>query len=160
MVKTNAMRLLDSAGISYTAAEYEVDEEDLSGIHAAESSGIPAERMFKTLVLRGASREYSVFCIPVAEELDLKKAARAAGEKKIDLIPMKDLLSVTGYVRGGCSPIAMKKQFPTFIDETAELFDTLAVSGGMRGIQILLSPRDLIAFTAAVTGDFTVLRGT
>ena len=133
MQKTNALRLLDAAGIAYAVAEYEVDESDLSGLHAAELLDIPPERVFKTLVLQGSSGAHMVCCIPVAEDLDLKKAALASGEKKVDLIPVKKLFPLTGYIRGGCSPIGMKKQFPSYIDETAELFDTIGVSAGVRG---------------------------
>jgi Cys-tRNA(Pro)/Cys-tRNA(Cys) deacylase len=151
--RTNVLRLLDAAGIEYEAREYPVDESDLSGVHAAELLGIPAERVFKTLVLRGAGGAYYVCCIPVAAELDLKKAACLAGEKSIGLLPLRELQSVTGYVRGGCSPIGMKKVFPTFIDETAELFDRIAVSAGLRGLQLILAPGDLLAFTGAALGD-------
>jgi Cys-tRNA(Pro)/Cys-tRNA(Cys) deacylase len=154
--KTNVLRLLDAAGIAYTVKEYPVDESDLSGVHAAELLAMPAEQIFKTLVLRGASGSYAVCCIPCAEELDLKKTARAAGEKSIDLIPVKDLQPLTGYIRGGCSPIGMKKQFPTFIDETAELFETIGISAGMRGMQVFLAPAELIAFTGAAAADLTV----
>ncbi|WP_010254660.1 Cys-tRNA(Pro) deacylase [Treponema primitia] len=156
MQKTNVHRLLDAVGISYTSVEYEVDEKDLSGVHAAELTGIPAEQVFKTLVLQGSSGEYIVCCIPVAEELDLKKAARICGEKKVDLIPVKNLPALTGYIRGGCSPMGMKKQFPTYIDETAELFDTIGVSAGARGCQVLLKPGDLLEFVAAKLADLTV----
>jgi Cys-tRNA(Pro)/Cys-tRNA(Cys) deacylase len=156
MQKTNVHRLLDGAGIPYTSVEYEVDENDLSGVHAADLTGIPAEQVFKTLVLQGSSGGYIVCCIPVAEELDLKKAARICGEKKVDLIPVKNLPALTGYVRGGCSPIGMKKQFPTYIDETAELFDAIGVSAGARGCQVLLKPGDLREFAAAKLADLTV----
>jgi Cys-tRNA(Pro)/Cys-tRNA(Cys) deacylase len=155
MQKTNALRLLDAAGIDYTVAEYEVDENDLSGVHAAELLGMPPERVFKTLVLQGASGAYMVCCIPVAEDLDLKKAAHVCGEKKVDLIPVKDLLPLTGYIRGGCSPIGMKKQFPACIDETAELFDTIGVSAGVRGCQVFLKPGDLREFISATFADLT-----
>ncbi|MDR1636315.1 MAG: Cys-tRNA(Pro) deacylase [Treponema sp.] len=155
MPRTNALRLLDGAGIGYEAREYPVDESDLSGLHAAELLGIPAERVFKTLVLRGAGGACYVCCIPAAEELDLKKAARLTGEKNIGLLPLRELQPVTGYVRGGCSPIGMKKAFPTFIDETAELFDRIAVSAGLRGLQLILAPGDLLAFTGAALGDLT-----
>ena len=156
MQKTNALRLLDAAGIPYTSAEYAFDEHDLSGTHAAEQLGIPAEQVFKTLVLRGSSGAHIVCCIPVAEALDLKKAARVCGEKKVDLIPVKDLLPLTGYIRGGCSPIGMKKPFPTYLDETAELFDTISISAGVRGCQITLAPRQLLDFIPARTADLTV----
>lgn len=141
--KTNVMRLLDGAGISYRTAEYEVDEKDLSGIHVARQLGQDPDSCFKTLVLKGERTGYLVCCIPVAEELDLKKAARAAGDKKVEMIPMKELLPVTGYIRGGCSPIGMKKKFPVYIEETAMLFDEIAVSAGVRGAQIILSPEKL-----------------
>ena len=155
MQKTNALRLLDAAGIAYSVAEYEVDENDLSGVHAAELLGIPPEQVFKTLVLQGSSGAYMVCCIPVAEELDLKKAALASGEKKADLIPVKNLFPLTGYIRGGCSPVGMKKQFPCYIDETAELFDTIGVSAGVRGCQVILKPEDLRGFIAAQFADLT-----
>jgi Cys-tRNA(Pro)/Cys-tRNA(Cys) deacylase len=154
--KTNVMRLLDSADIPYAAAEYEVDESDLSGVHAAELLRIPAEQVFKTLVLEGSSGLYYVCCIPAAEEIDLKKAARLTGEKSIDLIPVKELLPLTGYVRGGCSPIGMKKQFPAFIDETAQLFETISVSAGLRGCQIIIPPDKLREFTGGIFADLSV----
>ena len=147
--KTNVMRLLEAAGIPYRSMEYEVDEQDLSGIHVASQLGQDPDTCFKTLVLKGDRTGYLVCCIPVAEELDLKKAARAAGDKKVEMIPMKDLLAVTGYIRGGCSPVGMKKRFPTFIDETAELFDEIAVSAGMRGVQVLVSPQALGLYVGA-----------
>ncbi|HIT63319.1 MAG TPA: Cys-tRNA(Pro) deacylase [Candidatus Ventrimonas merdavium] len=153
--KTNVMRLLDAAGIPYRSKEYEVDESDLSGVHAAEMLGQDPDSVFKTLVLKGEKTGYLVCCIPVAEEVDLKKAARAAGDKKVEMIPMKELLPVTGYIRGGCSPIGMKKKFPTYIEETAMLFDEIAVSAGMRGVQILLDPEDLKAYVQAEYADLT-----
>jgi Cys-tRNA(Pro)/Cys-tRNA(Cys) deacylase len=152
-MKTNVMRLLSAAGISYSVKEYPVDKTDLTALHAAKSLGMPAEQVFKTLVLRGVSGAYFVCCIPAAAELDLKKTARAAGEKSADLIPMKDLQPLTGYVRGGCSPVGMKKQFPTFIDETAQLFDSIGVSAGERGIQVILAPLDLAGFISARFAD-------
>ncbi len=147
--KTNVMRLLEQAGIEYEAREYEVDEKDLSGSHAADVMGEDHDSVFKTLVLRGERTGYLVCCIPVDEELDLKKAAKAAGDKKVEMLPMKDLLGVTGYIRGGCSPVGMKKKFPTYIEETAVLFDRIAVSAGMRGKQILLSPEALAEYVGA-----------
>jgi len=155
MTKTNVMRLLDAAGIKYNSAEYEYDENDLSGVKAANAIGIPAETCFKTLVTKGDKTGPVVFCIPVAEELDLKKAAIVSGNKKIEMLHVKDLLGLTGYIRGGCSPIGMKKKFPTYIDETAILFDTIAVSAGQRGCQVLLSPDDLIEYVGAATADVT-----
>lgn len=141
--KTNVMRLLDAAGISYRSQSYEVDETDLSGIHVAAQLGQDPDSVFKTLVLKGEKTGYLVCCIPVAEELDLKKAAKAAGDKKVELIPMKELLPVTGYIRGGCSPVGMKKHFPTYIEETAVLFDEIAVSAGVRGLQVIINPEEL-----------------
>lgn len=154
-VRTNVMRLLDQAKISYRAAEYAYDESDLGGMHAAHAVGMPAETVFKTLVAHGDRRGILVFCIPVCCELDLKKAALAAGDKKVELIHMKELLPLTGYLRGGCSPIGMKKKFPTYIDETAILFDAIAVSAGQRGCQIILKPDDLMTYAAMTAADLT-----
>ena len=147
MVKTNVMRLLDAANISYESKEYEVDEKDLSGSHAADMMGADHDTIYKNLVLKGEKTGYLFCCIPVDEELDLKKVAKAAHDKKVEMIPMKDLLPLTGYIRGGCSPIGMKKKFPLYIEETAILFEKIAVSAGQRGVQILLSPNDLCAYT-------------
>ena len=134
MTKTNVMRLLDAAKIPYRAAEYEVDENDLNGMHAAEGIGMPPEQIFKTLVAKGERGGYAVFCIPVCCELDLKKKRpRRPTTRKIELIHVKDLLATTGYIRGGCSPIGMKKPFPTYIDETAQLYNEIGVSAGCRG---------------------------
>ena len=150
MTITNAMRLLKQANIPFDTSEYEVDESDLSGVHAAAMLGIDPDCMFKTLVARGDRKGgLYVFCIPVAEELDLKKCASAVGEKKIEMVHVKELLGLTGYIRGGCSPIGMKKKYPTYIDETAILFDQIYVSAGMRGQQIILNPEDLRAYTDA-----------
>ncbi|MDR1399959.1 MAG: Cys-tRNA(Pro) deacylase [Treponema sp.] len=156
MQKTNAIRLLDATGIQYSTAEYEVDESDLSGIHAARMLNMPVERVFKTLVLRGASGAYMVCCSPVAKELDLKKVARVSGEKKVELIPMKELSIVSGYIRGGCSPIGMKKLFPTYIDKTAELFDSISISAGARGVQIIMKVEDLNRHIGAISADLVV----
>ena len=155
MTKTNVMRLLDAAKIPYRAAEYEVDENDLNGMHAAEGIGMPSEQIFKTLVAKGERGGYAVFCIPVCCELDLKKAAKAVGEKSIAMLPQKELLPLTGYVHGGCSPVGMKKQFPTVFHETAELFDTICVSAGKIGAQVEVAPADLIALLGAQTADVT-----
>ena len=149
MTKTNVMRLLDAAGVHYRTAEYEYDESDLSDRHAAEQLDLPAEQVFKTLVARGDKTGPVVFCIPVLDELDLRRAAAVSGNKKVELIHLKELLPLTGYLRGGCSPIGMKKKFPTYIDETCILFDEIAVSAGARGKQIILSPDDLVSYTAA-----------
>ena len=154
MVKTNVMRLLDKAGIPYEAREYQVDENDLSGSHAADMMGADHDRVYKTLVLKGEKTGFLVCCIPVDEELDLKKVAKAAKDKKVEMIPMKDLLPLTGYIRGGCSPVGMKKKFPTYIEEMAQLCEQVAVSAGQRGIQIILKPEDLCRY---VEGTFASL---
>ena len=125
--KTNAMRLLDSAGISYSMASYDYDESDLSGVHAAKELGVSEDIVFKTLVTRGDGNAIFVFVIPVAESLDLKKAAKASGNKSIEMIHVKEILDITGYIRGGCSPIGMKKAYPTFIDETAILSEKIYI---------------------------------
>lgn len=153
MTKTNAMRLLEQAKISYKAMEYEWDEDHLGGEHVAEQTGVPAEQVFKTLVARGDKRGILVFCIPVNAELNLKKAAKAAGDKKVEMIHVKELLGLTGYIRGGCSPIGMKKKYPTFIDETAILFDEIAVSAGARGCQVYLNGETLSEFVGATLCD-------
>ena len=149
MTKTNAMRLLDAAGIPYRTAEYEYDESDLSGRHAAEQVDMPAEQVFKTLVTRGDKTGLLVFCIPVLDELDLRRAAQVSGNKRLEMIHVKELLPLTGYMRGGCSPIGMKKKYPTYLDETYILFDEIAVSAGMRGEQIILNPEDLARYLDA-----------
>ena len=141
--KTNAVRLVQQAGIDCRESFYEYDENDLSGIHAAQAIGFPPEQVFKTLVARGPKTGINVFCIPVCCELDLKKAAKAASDKSIALIPVKELLGLTGYIRGGCSPVGMKKKYPTFFDETCILFDEIAVSAGERGHQMILNPEQL-----------------
>ena len=147
-VKTNAMRILDTLGISYEVRTYEGGE-FIDGVHLADQLGAPRERTFKTLVAVGKSGGHFVFVIPVAEELDMKSAAKAVGEKAVELIPVRDLQKLTGYVRGGCTAIGMKKDYPTVIDETSVLFDTIMVSGGRIGSQILLSPDDFIRATNA-----------
>ena len=156
MVKTNAMRLLDAEKIKYRSETYEYDENDLSGVSVAKKLSMPPEQLFKTLVTKGDKTGYMVFCIPVAEELDLKKAAVCSKNKKIEMLHVKDLIPVTGYIRGGCSPIGMKKKFPTYIDETAQLFDEIGVSAGVRGCQIIISPDDLVKYTDAVLEDLVV----
>ena len=153
MGKTNVIRLIENEKIAYVIKEYEVDENDLSGVHVAIQLGQPVEQVFKTLVLKGEQKGYLVCCIPVAEELDLKKVAKAIGDKKVEMIPMKDLLRITGYIRGGCSPIGMKKKLPTLIDETCELFDIIAISAGVRGMQVLFNPKDLINYIEAQPTD-------
>ena len=155
MTKTNAVRLIEQAGLPFRTAEYEYDESDLGGLHAAQAVGMPPEQVFKTLVARGEKRGVLVFCIPVCCALDLKKAAKAAGDKKVEMVHMKELLGLTGYIRGGGSPIGMKRSYPTFIDETAELFDEIAVSAGMRGQQLILGPDDLIHYADMTVCDLT-----
>ncbi len=153
MQKTNVMRMLDKAKIIYTTAEYEVDESDLSGTHIAAVTGMNPETVFKTLVAKGDKTGHCVFCIPCAMEVDLKKAAKVTGNKKVEFLPLKELLPTTGYIRGGCSPIGMKKKFPTFIHESAKNFETISVSGGMRGLQVILSPEILKDFIGASFAD-------
>ncbi len=154
--KTNVMRILEQAKIEYSCHEYEYDENDLDGHHVADYLKIPYEEVFKTLVARSDKGEYLVFCLSVDDEVDFKKAARLAGVKSVEMIHVKDLTAVTGYVRGGCSPVGMKKQFRTFIDEMIELVDQVCVSGGVRGMQVRLKASDLVAFTGATVGDFTM----
>lgn len=143
MNKTNAMRLLEKEGIPFRTQEYPVDENDLSGEHVAAVLGQPPEQVFKTLVTKGEKNGIMVFCIPVCDELDLKKIAVLTKDKKIEMIPVKDLLSLTGYIRGGCSPVGMKKKYPTWFDETAQLYDEIYVSAGVRGCQIIINPEML-----------------
>lgn len=153
MVKTNALRLMDGAKIPYRVVEYEYDESDLGGQHVAEVTGMDPGQVFKTLVARGEKRGPLVFCIPVSCTLDLKKAAKVAGDKKVEMIHMKELLGLTGYIRGGCSPVGMKKKFPTFIDETAVLYEEIAVSGGQRGLQMVLAPERLMEYADMIPAD-------
>lgn len=153
--KTNAIRLIQQAKLNFREVFYEFDEQDLSGLHAAEAVGIPPEQVFKTLVLSGDKNGINVFCIPVCCELDLKKAAKASGNKKVELVPVKNLLSLTGYIRGGCSPVGMKKKYPTFVDETCILWDEISVSAGARGHQMVLPPDQLIDFIGAKCVDLT-----
>lgn len=153
--KTNAVRLVQQAGIRCREAFYEFDENDLNGNHAAEAIGFPAEQVFKTLVARGVKTGINVFCIPVCFELDLKKAAKAAGDKNMELIHVKELLQLTGYIRGGCSPVGMKKKYPTFFDETCQLYDEIAVSAGERGHQMLVPPEELAELLEAKLVDIT-----
>ena len=153
--KTNAMRQLDAAKIKYETCTYEVDENDLSGTHIAEQIGLPFECVFKTIVTKGDRTGYTVFCIPCHKEIDLKRAAAVTGNKKIEPLHVKDLLGVTGYIRGGCSPVGMKKKFPTYFDVSAGNIEKLTVSAGVRGIQLLLSATDIIKFTNATLADVT-----
>lgn len=147
--KTNAARLLDTAGIAYSLVPYEVDEEHLEASHVAEQLGEDLDRVFKTLVLRGDRNGLFVCVIPGSMEVDLKVAARISGNKSCAMIHVKELLPLTGYIRGGCSPIGMKKPLPTFIHETALLWDTIYVSAGVRGLQFCIAPQDLISFVGA-----------
>ena len=151
--KTNAVRLIQQAGIPCSEAFYAYDENDLNGMHAAKAIGFPPEQVYKTLVTRGEKTGIHVFCIPVCCELDLKKAAKTAGDKSMELVPVKELLSLTGYIRGGCSPVGMKKKYPTHFDETCILWDEIAVSAGERGHQMILPPESLVALTDASTDD-------
>lgn len=141
--KTNAVRIVQQAGIACREVWYDFDENDLGGIHTAEAVGLPPEQVFKTLVVKGPKTGINVFCIPVCCELDLKKAAQATGDKSIAMVPLKELLSLTGYLRGGCSPVGMKKKYPTYLEESCMLFDEIAVSAGERGHQMILSPISL-----------------
>ena len=147
MKKTNVMRLLEQANIPYQFKEYAYCEQDLSGVHAAEELGFPPEMVFKTLVAVGDKTGPCVFVIPVAEELDLKRAAVVSGNKKVEMVHVRDLLGLTGYIRGGCSPIGMKKKFPTFFDRAIELVDSVSVSAGARGCQVLVNATQLIEYT-------------
>lgn len=153
--KTNAMRRLDAAKIPYEVKEYTVDENDLSGKHIADEIGLPHEQVFKTLVANGDKTGPVVFCIPVDLEIDLKKAARVTGNKRVEMVHVKDLPALTGYIRGGCSPIGMKKKFPTYIHKTAGDFEKITVSSGTRGAQLLLSVKALLPFVEAIVADLT-----
>lgn len=158
ITKTNAMRRLDAAKIPYRVMEYTVDENDLSGTHIADQIGLPYAQVFKTLVAKGEKSGPVVFCIPCDGEIDLKKAAALTGNKKIEMIHVKDLLGLTGYIRGGVSPIGMKKKFPTYIDESCLSFEEITVSSGQRGAQLLLNTAALVKFTEARPSALTVCR--
>jgi Cys-tRNA(Pro)/Cys-tRNA(Cys) deacylase len=153
MGKTNAIRFLEMHDIVFESVSYEVDENDFSGEAVAQKVGADPDTVFKTLVCRGDKTVHVVFCIPVTTDLDLKKAASASGNKKVEMIKVKDLFPLTGYYRGGCSPVGMKKQLPTYIDETAQLFDKIYVSAGVRGQQMRLSPDDLLNTVGAAYAD-------
>lgn len=153
MNKTNAMRQLDAAKIKYEVCEYTVDENDLSGVHIADEIGLPYEIVFKTIVTKGDKTGYTVFCIPCHKEINLKRAAAVTGNKKIEPVAVKDLLGLTGYIRGGCSPIGMKKRFPTYFDSSALLRERITVSSGARGAQLLLDRAELISFVGAMTAE-------
>lgn len=156
MEKTNVIRLLEQAGVPCRAVSYVYDENDLNGLHAAEGIGMPAAQVLKTLVARGEKRGLLVFCIPVCCELDLKKAARAAGDKRVELVHVKELLGLTGYIRGGCSPVGMKKKYPTYLEESARVCGEVAVSAGKRGCQVILAPGDLARCTGADFAGLTL----
>jgi Cys-tRNA(Pro)/Cys-tRNA(Cys) deacylase len=143
MSKTNAARLLDQAGVQYELRQYPVNEEDLSAPHVAQAIGMPPEQVFKTLVVRGDRTGVLLACIPGNAELNLRSLAAASGNKKVDLVPVKEVLGLTGYIRGGVSPIGTRKPYPLFLDETADLWDLISVSAGLRGTQMLLAPVDL-----------------
>jgi Cys-tRNA(Pro)/Cys-tRNA(Cys) deacylase len=149
MTKTNAARLLDSAGIQYELREYEVDENDLSAPHVAEMIGMPPEQVFKTLVARGDRTGVLMGCIPANTELDLKALANASGNKKVELVAVKEVLPLTGYIRGGVSPVGTRKPYPLYLDETADIWDVISVSAGVRGCQMLIAPHDLVRATEA-----------
>lgn len=153
-VKTNAMRLLDTLRVPYRHYSYECHE-FVDARHTAEALGLPAEKMYKTLVTEGAPRQYYVFVIPIGAELSLKKAARAAGAKAVAMLPVKEITAVTGYVRGGCTALGMKKKYPTVIDSSAEALPEMVVSGGRLGCQIELDPLDLCRAADAVFADVT-----
>ncbi len=154
-MKTNAMRILESLGIDYKVHTYEFDEDHLDAVHAADSAGLPAERVYKTIVLQNTAKETFVFCLPAGAEISMKKARALTGSKDIDLIKMKDLQPLTGYIRGGCSPLGMKRHFPTFIEEMASLEDTIFVSAGQRGLQLEVEPEALRRAAGALFADFT-----
>ena len=151
--KTNVARLLDKAGIKYNLIHYEFDENDLAAPHVADSLGQDISQVFKTLVLRGDKSGHIVCVIPGDKEVDLKALAKVSGNKKVEMIPMKDLLTVTGYIRGGCSPIGMKKRFPTYFHTSANEHEIIYVSAGVRGLQIEINPKDLISYVDAVVAD-------
>lgn len=152
MTKTNAARILDSQGIKYELLAYEVDESDLSAIAVANKLNQNIDQVFKTLVLRGDKSGIFVCIIPGALELDLKKASHLSGNKSVALVPVKEIFDLTGYIRGGCSPIGMKKNYPTFIDESCILYDSICVSAGIRGLQLKIAPEDLIKVTSCLVG--------
>ena len=153
--KTNAVRLVEQSGLPCRERFYEFDESDLSGNHAAEAIGMPPEQVFKTLVARGEKTGVNVFCIPVCCELNLKKAAKAAGDKNMELVAVKELLGLTGYIRGGCSPVGMRKKYPTFFDETCILWEEIALSAGARGHQMIVPPEALAELVSAKLVDLT-----
>ena len=157
-VKTNAMRILDRNKVEYEIINYECDE-FIDGLHTAEKTGAPVEQTFKTLVMQGKSKQFYVFAIPIAEEVDLKAAARAVSEKSVEMVHVKDITAITGYVRGGCSPLGMKKQFPTVIHESAQKYDKIWISGGRGGTSISLKPEKLKQVVHARYADIIQYNG-
>ncbi len=155
MKKTNAMRILESQGIEYEVLSYAWDEEHLDAVHASSTAGLSAEQVFKTIVMQNSDNEVFVFCLPADFSVSLKKAKALTESKDIDLIKMDSLLSLTGYIRGGCSPLGMRKHFPTFIEELALLQEYIYVSAGVRGFQLKITPDDLVKASGAVFADFT-----
>ena len=152
-MKTNAARLLDRLGISYELREYEVDESDLRAERVARQIGLPREQVFKTLVVRGDRRGILLAVVPADSELDLRALARAADDRRVEMVPLKEVQPLTGYIRGGVTALACKKDYPVYIDETCELFDVISISAGVRGTQILLSPQDYLRVTQATAAD-------
>lgn len=150
--KTNAMRILDRSKVSYEVLSYEC-EEFIDGMHMAEATGAPVDQSYKTIVTRGKSGQYYVLVIPIAEEIDLKKAAKVVGEKTVEMVHVKELLALTGYVRGGCSPIGMKKQFPTILDSSAEQYDRIYISGGRVGLSLCVAPADILKVSRGSFGQ-------
>jgi Cys-tRNA(Pro)/Cys-tRNA(Cys) deacylase len=148
-MKTNAARVLDRLGVSYELREYEVDENELSAERVAEKIGLPAEQVFKTLVVRGERRGILLAVVPGDAELDLRALARAAGDRRVEMVPLKEVQPLTGYIRGGVTALACKKDYPVYIDETCELYDVISISAGVRGTQILLAPQDYLRVTQA-----------
>lgn len=155
MSKTNAIRILELKGIAHAAESYEFSEDEIDAVSVARKIGAEVESVFKTLVTRGDKNGINIFCIPADAELSLKKAAFVSGNKSIEMIKMKELLPLTGYIRGGCSPIGMKKEYPTYIDETAQLFEQIYVSAGVRGMQVKLAPDDLRELIGASFADIS-----
>ena len=153
--KTNVMRILDKANISYKAKSYEYEINDLSGVHAAEALGYDPDMVFKTIVTKGDKTGPVVFCLPSEKELNLKEAAKISGNKKLEMVHVKDLFHLTGYLRGGCSPIGMKKTFPTYIDISINNHKEISISAGQRGQQIIINSKDFLAFTSAQTANIT-----
>ena len=153
MTKTNAVRALDKAGIAYELRSYEIDEADLSAERAAAKLGMAPETVFKTLITRGDKTGPLLACIPAGTELDLRALGEVSGNKRVEMVPLKEVLDLTGYMRGAVTPLAVKKPYPVFIDETVELWSIVGISGGMRGLEILLAPADLLRATGATLAD-------